>query len=75
MSKGVDSPPNILRQKLEDARHLRSEFPHTQIAIQKRDAFLQILEEIVQIVGHLGQLDNLPLVLRVDRVQLFVDRV
>ena len=71
----VERPPDVLREQLERARHLAREPADAQLIVEEEHADVDAVQQVVEVVGELGELRDLALVLGVDRVELLVDRV
>ena len=64
--------PDVVGQQSKRLRNLRREFANAQLAVKEDRADLRAGQQIVHVVGQLGQLRDLALVLGVDGVQLLV---
>ena len=71
--EGLDRPADVVREQAERVGDLRRELPDPQLAVEEDRADVGAGQEVVHVVGELGQLGDLALVLGVDRVELLVD--
>ena len=71
----VDAAADVGRDEVEDLGHRGRELADREILIEEQRVDLRAQQEVVHVVGQLGQLVDLLLELGVDGVQLLVDRV
>ena len=71
--EGLDRPADVVRQQAEGVGDLRRELADPQLSVEEDRADVGAGQQVVHVVGQLGQLGDLPLVLGVDRVELLVD--
>ncbi len=65
--------PTSCKSRLKLSRDLRREFPDLELPVEEDGADVRARQEVVHVVGELGEIGDLPLVLRVHRVELLVD--
>ena len=75
MREAAERSAGIMRQQIQKPSRTRSKPADAKIAIQKHDPDVRRQKQILEVRGHLSQLFNLMLILRVDRVKFFIDRV
>ena len=68
----LDRPADVVRQQSKRLGNLRRELPNPQLAVKEDRADLGAGQQVVHVVGQLGQLGDLALVLGVDGVELLV---
>jgi hypothetical protein len=73
VGEGVDRPAEVVRHQVEGLGDLRGELADPELGVEEDGAHLGAGQEVVHVVGELGQLGDLALVLGIDRVQLLVD--
>ena len=71
----IDRATDVAVQNLEDASDRGREPADGQVFVEEQGRDPGAGHQVVQIVGEFGQLDDLALVLGVDRMQFFVDRL
>ena len=75
MIERVNVPSDILRNQAECFCDPQSKFPNLQITVEENRINLNTIQQILHIIGHLNQLGDFSLVLRIDGIQLLVDAV
>ena len=75
MSESLNRSSNVLRQQVKRPSNFRCESSYIQVTVEKNNTYVGTAEQVVYIVGHLGQLNNFLLILTVDGVKFFVDRL
>ena len=69
----LDRPPDVVRHEVEGLGDLRRELADRELRVEEDRADVGARQQVVHVVGELGQLGDLALVLGVDRVELLVD--
>ncbi len=70
-----DVSSNIARLQLNVLRSGVGKFSNLHFCVQKDCAHVSASEKVVDIIRHLFERDNLPLILGVDGIELFIDAV
>src|SRR5579871_6112116 len=71
--EGLDRAPYILREQVERVRNARGKLANLQLRIEKDRSHVGGRQEVLHVVRDFRQIRDLPLILRIDRVELLVD--
>ncbi len=75
VDEAVDAATDVGFDQVEDFCHFRRESADAELIVEEDRVDVSAREQVVHVVGEFGQLLDLVLVLRVDRVQFFVHRM
>jgi hypothetical protein len=66
VGEDLDGAAYVLRQDLKRVGDFRRELANAEVAVEENRPHIRAPQQVIHIVGQLGQLRYLPLVLRID---------